>query len=424
MPEVSVRQVVFNLCIDLVVLANAVVVSFEVDANGDNETMFAVVRSAFCLIYIAEMVIQLLAFRECPKVQLIIVLVASVAAFALTGDLKKLWRVTVLRLFRYLRIWQEAAKHSSLRDLWIVLVGLAHAAKAILWLHVVLAGCIYACAGAATGMALLSLDQPGACSESVDGYCLDTELYFGSILKSGLTLFQCITLDGWAGQVVRPLWHINPIMAVCITAFSVVIAYAMVSVAIGVLVFSTVNLARKHLCHDSMVEMARDFEIVRWLRRYFERTLEFDQRNTIGHREFNDAMSVKHVENAIKRLDLPVADNEQLFQHLARDSGNEMTPAEFQKRMETILRPANRFDIACLTAGIGGSVTHVHRMDKRTDELINDLRGLKVRMRRSFSELNQMTRTGQESGDVPEVVLRQAGRIFNPIPPGPPRFTR
>merc|ERR1712151_526988 len=145
-----------------------------------------------------------------------------------------------------------------------------------------------------------------------------------------------------------------------------------------------------------------------------------DKRPTISKREFTEAMSVPQVVRAINKLELPVKDHDELFSHLDRDRCGEMTPAEMQKRLETMKRPANRFDIACLTASIGGSVTYVHRMEKRTDALLHELKDLKWRMRQSFLELNQLTRTDNDSGQVPEVVLRKAGKIYNPTPPGPP----
>jgi len=332
--------------------------------------------------------------------------------------------VTVLRLLRYLRVWRLAATKASLRDLWLVLVGTARAFKAICWLLAVLLLMLYSCAGAATGMALLSeRDQAGECAEELyaSGECLDKDLYFGSIIRSSMTLFQCITLDGWAAKVVRPLWGTNPITASSLTLFAVAMAYGLISVAVGVLVWSTIDLARNHQSHASQVDIARDFDIIRVLRGYFDKTLHLDGKSTIGRREFQEACSVSVVQRALAKLDLPVADYEELFQHLSIGCG-EVTPEEFQKRLETLKRPANRFDIACLTASIGGSVTYVTRMERRSEVLLEDLHDLKVKMRRSFSELHGLTKTDTDS--VPEVVLRKAGRIYNPVPPGPPRFTR
>lgn len=472
MGEHNGRHPLLNIVVDIVVLVNAVVVSLELDGvpsfrigldgfggAADNAVSFTTTVTTvttttltgtvgpvspifqyamygICGFYLAEMAVQIAyyrtAFLQLPMTwaELPIVLVASVGAFLpediLDGQVRKLWRLSVLRLFRCLRVWKLAAKYSSLRDLWLVLVGMGHAASAIIWLLVVLLVCIYACAGAATGMSFLSMRDQEDCSEEMiaSGECLDKEMYFGSMAKSGLTLFQCITLDGWAEKVVRPLWSTNPITATSLSVFSVAMAYGLVSVAIGVLVWSTVNLARRHGSHSSQVEMARDFEVIGGLRKFFDKSLLLDGRKMIGRREFQEAMSVSFVQRAIEKLDLPCETPEGLFQHLDRDRCGEMTPQEFQGRLETMKRPANRFDIACLTASIGGSVTYVNRMETRTDTLLTELRDLKVRMRRSFAELNHLTRTDQDSGQVPEVVLRKAERIFNPVPPGSPRFTR
>lgn len=432
MTEPSVKRLCLNLCIDVVVLANAAVILFEVDAEGAGEETFALLRYGFCGAYLLEMLVKVAVWRRdflCQFMslsELAIVLVASGVAFApVSAEMRPLWRVTVLRLVRYLRVWRLAATKASLRDLWLVLVGAARAAKAICWLLGILLLMVYSCAGAATGMSMLSqAHQAGECSEEMyaSGECLDKDLYFGSIIRSSLTLFQCITLDGWAGKVVRPLWGTNPLTASSLTVFAVAMAYGLISVAVGVLVWSTIDLARNHQSHASQVEIARDFDIIRVLRGYFDKTLHLDGRTSIGKREFQEATSVTVVQRALAKLDLPVTDYEELFQHLDRDRCGEILPEEFQARLETMKRPANRFDIACLTASIGGSVTYVTRMEQRSKVLLDDLHTLKVGMRRSFSELHALTKTDADS--VPEVVLRKAGRIYNPVPPGPPRFTR
>lgn len=432
MPPPTVRTIFGNIFVDVVVLVNAIVVGYEVDANGDHEEIFIWVRFGIALFYFIEIDLKLVyygrPFIRVPMnvADLILIYVVFFAALPRGGlgamNLKWLWRMSVLRILRILRVWKLASDLPWLADLWLVLVGLARAFKGLLWLALMLLVIIAATSCAAAGMIrAVNAEQVSCAPEAVEaGDCMIVEHYFGSIWNSALTIFQLITLDGWAAKVVRPLFGADYILlAAALSVFSTVMASGVVSVAIGVMVWSTVELARNHQHHASQIQIEGDKRIIGVLRRYFDKVLALEGHTVIDAREFEDSSSVPQVRRALDKLNLPVTGTEELFNHLDTENVGHLTAAQLQKGLEKLTQPATRFDIACLTATIGGSVTYTGRITKRADGVIDSLEEMRHLMSQSFAELNKMTHN-----DVPEVALRKKGIIYNPVPPGPTRYTR
>jgi voltage-gated sodium channel len=59
---------------------------------------------------------------------------------------------------------------------------------------------------------------------------------FGSLGISLLTLFQLVTLDGWSGEVVRPIMETNPYAWIFFIIFILVSSFTVFNLFIGVVV--------------------------------------------------------------------------------------------------------------------------------------------------------------------------------------------
>lgn len=432
MPKVRLLQVAkagaWTLAVDVLVLANAVLLFFEVEAGPGNYASYQLFRIAFCVVYMLEMLVRLFKqgraylYRAANVAELAIVVLASCCVFVLGGEPAWLWRLTVLRSLRIAHIASFAGKWWPLKELWLVLTGFSRAAWALCWLAAVLVLVIYCIAGAATGLAHRGSGEDG--EDCFESGCLDTYEYFGSQARSALTLMQLVTMDGWAVKIVRPLSSSRPLAAVFLTIFGVVSSYGLLSVAVGVLVQSTLQLAKSHGTHASQIRVTEDIDTVASLRHYFEASLLLDDRTTITIRELKDAQFVPAVAKAFKQLDLPLTDMTELFRHLDKNRKGAITPQEFEQNLSIMVKPSTCLDVCSLTASIGGSVTYVSRMGQRSDFLIEQMDTLRDLLETSYSELGKLSDPNLVSSPVAEVGLRQKGVIYNPIPPGPPRYTR
>mmetsp|Transcript_83008 Transcript_83008/g.216377 ORF Transcript_83008/g.216377 Transcript_83008/m.216377 type:complete len:433 (-) Transcript_83008:35-1333(-) len=432
MPKVRLLQAAkdsaWTLAVDAIVLGNAIVLFYEVEAGPGKYASFQLVRIVFCSVYMLEMLVRLFKrgrsylYRAANVAELAIVILASGCVFGLGGEPAWLWRLTVFRSFRIAHIANFADKWWPLKELWLVLTGFSRAAWTLCWLATVLVLVIYCTAGAAVGLSRSAAGEEA--EDCFEGGCLDTNEYFGSQARSALTLMQLVTMDGWAVKIVRPLSSSRPLAAVFLTVFAMVSSYGLLSVAVGVLVKSTLSLAKSHGTHASQIRVTEDVETVASLRTYFEASLLLDDRTTITERELRDAQFVPAVAKAFKQLDLPLTDMKELFRHLDKNRKGAITVEEFEHHLRNMVKPSTALDVCSLTASIGGSVTYVSRMGRRSDVLMDQMDTLRDLLETSYSELGRLADPHLVTSPVAEVGLRQKGVIYNPIPPGPPRYTR
>merc|ERR1712046_262114 len=101
-----------------------------------------------------------------------------------------------------------------------------------------------------------------------------------------------------------------------------------------------------------------------------------EDRTTMRIRDFKDAMRIPSIKRALKQLDLPLTNILDLFKHLDVHKLGEVTIPEVRKGIINLKSPASRFDIACLAAKLGGSVTYVSRLEGRTDMLVGTVKEL------------------------------------------------
>jgi len=307
-----------------------------------------------------------------------------------------------------LRVRKFAETFPPLTDLWLVLTGLACAARGLVWFSVILLTVLY------SGAVMITFWV------SDEDTRIDVQEYFGTPWRSSITLLQITTLDNWASSIVRPLAKSNAFAAFFLVIFLIVSAYGLLSVAVGLLVCSTVQLARSHDGHGSNKSLNDDLTIIRHLREHYEMTLLIDDRSTIKLRDLRESMGLGQIRDAFKKLELPVKSTEELFVHLDKRCEGAITLQEFEKGLLGLKKPASRFDIACLTARIGGSVTYVARLESRTDKLNDELIELKTSIGKAIKTLHLFANA--ENRD-PEVLLRRDGKIKPGPPPRKMRYT-
>jgi len=419
------------------VLANAAVLGIEADSGlalvGVGEQLL---RWPIIAAYLTEMCVRLYAdWRGLVTsflgfVDLLIVALASLCVIALGGEPVWLWRITLIRTVRFLRVRHFALNWWPIKDLWLVLESCASAGRALAAFALVLTVILVAAAGSFIGLVEPgSGDFEGECDKDYGAhlFCIDAQEFFGSVPKALLTLLQMVTLDGWASKVVRPLSKSRPWAAAVMAAFSIIVAYGILSILTGMLVRTTMDLAQSHESHASNLRMTEDLAVIKSLRDYYEASLVLDERTTIDLRTLSESMCVPAVKKAYDQLDLPLRTPEDLMDHLDRARSGTLTVEDFGHGVAAMKKPSTNYDVACLTATIGGSVTYCTRIERRSQKLVDQLDELRYVLGSSFVELGKIAQPGgasSETEQVPEVHLRLAGRIFNPVPPEPPRYTR
>lgn len=408
----AVNGAVFHASCHFVALAHVAVIGFELDNEEEYPTFFEIVRPLLVSLYLMQVVLELSVFRKAfffacgHLLDLVLVCMAMYSVF-ITQDYGRVWRLTMLRGYCFYRLVLSAEFIAPLKDLWIVGVGFAHAWRGLVMFTLLLLLVVYSCACLVTFW--VGLNPKG----------FDTEKYFGTTFRSCITLMQVTTLDGWASRIVRPLAGHNGFVAIFLIFYAVCTGYGLISVVVGLLVQSTVRLARSHHDHASTHSAKHDITVISNLVEFFKMMCLMEDRSYMRLKDLRDSMINDDVRSSFKLLDLPVKSTEELFNHIDRDNTGEITIEAFHNGLMALKKPASRFDLACLTAKIGGSVTYVARLEHRTDILAEDIRGLKKSIGEAISILHDFANADHRE---PEVVMRRAGIIKPGIPAKKSRY--
>jgi len=406
------KDQVFGIVCDVVVLLNLLYIGFEVDFGDDEEwaPRFLMIRISFLAWCAVEFFIRIgglgadfFSMRGCAELIFVACAVLDVALFEKPGWL---WRMSGLRSWRMLRVYQFARTSKKLKELSLILDALLRGWKALLYLAAVMLVTCWAAGGWARGI----LRSSGTFDENLPED-LNVEEYFGDSIKSALTMFQLSTGDGWAASVVRPVWNKDLFGGMMLVLFTWASSYTLLSLGIGVMVWATVEEARSGGDHAAHVQAVEDRELLGEIRRYFEASLALQDRDFIDYMEVRDAFLVPEIIHAIKILELPMQTPEALFAHVDITESGRISVDELLKAIQVLISKATPFDTCCLTARIGGTATFSTRLVARTEKVEEKLADIRQTLSLGMKELSRAAEEDEDLTQVPEVGLRKEGRI-------------
>lgn len=167
------------------------------------------------IIFVIELVVKLYAhglrfFRSGWNVfDLIIIGIALIPAAH---------GLSVLRALRVMRVMRVISVAPSLRR--------------------VVEGFITALPGMGSVFLLMAMIFYVAAVMATQLYGADFPEKFGNLTASALTLFQVMTLEGWAGDVVRPVMEVHPYAWLFFLPFILITTFAVVNLLVGLIVNS------------------------------------------------------------------------------------------------------------------------------------------------------------------------------------------
>lgn len=423
------ESVVTKGFIDFIVIIHAISLGVELDNKSGLQlptSAFDLVHYLVTVVYILEMLLRAVAknsklWRNMDDLEeylpdFVFTILAFIDIFV-NNKAGWLWRISAFRAYRLARVQSLAQRWPSLQDLKLVLSAVSYMGRGLLcWTFMV------ACFMVVGGVGIKGLFvKDGGVPASIKG--VDGNIYFGSMTSSALTLLQVATRDGWAQQIVRPLSINYPVEAACITVFCIFSAYCLMQLSVGIVVYSTVATSRSSASSAEQIHKAEIGEVMRLLREYFEAVMAITELEELDIRQVKDAMSEPEIAEALRTLDLPVDTIDELFHHIDKDERGTLGIDALLVGIEILVKPATRFDTACLTALVGGNSTYATRLVTKIDQTHVDTMSLKRLLGQAFDELGQMTRRGSGADSVPECILRKAGQIQNVKVTSDPRYT-
>ncbi|MFN7010357.1 MAG: ion transporter [Allorhizobium sp.] len=207
----------FETAITLLILANAVTLGLE--------TSPAIMRNFGLALHVADhvllgiFVLELLAkllvyrrafFREPWRAFDLVVIAISIVPSTES--------ISILRALRVIRLFRLISAVPSMRR---VVGGLFSALPGMGSIFLLLSLVFYVSSVAATKL-----------------FAADFPELFGTIATSAFTLFQVMTLEGWTGEVVRPIMAVHPLAWVFFIPFIVATSFTVLNLFIGIIVSS------------------------------------------------------------------------------------------------------------------------------------------------------------------------------------------
>ncbi len=202
-------------CILVLIVVNAITLGLETDASLVRSIgpVLHAIDQAILWVFVAEIAARIAVHRTAffrDPWSLFDFAVVAIALIPSTGSL------SVLRALRVLRVLRLITFLPSLRRVVGALVGALPGMGSIILLLLLI---LYV--GSVMATKLFGTDFPDK---------------FGSIGASAYSLFQIMTLDGWSGELVRPVMEVYPFAWLFFIPFILATAFTMLNLFIGVVV--------------------------------------------------------------------------------------------------------------------------------------------------------------------------------------------
>lgn len=365
-PYMEVEELVVSLAFELLIAGmivfNSLVIGIEATIpKGEMAGFFNVLEHFFTLFFFIEWCLRVTAFGW---VWVFVPMNAADSAIVFgTGvflkwfcepmgvDLGNFRTLTVLRIFRLVRLAKRVRLKPFYKPLWILIQGLATSAKPLMW-AMILASCVlYVFSIAATEFV-----GRGAAFRD-DEYA---QLLFGDFMRSMFTMVQMITMDTYCDLIIRPLMKTEPFLAL----FFILFVTIGVFIVMNLITAMIVNNAFRIVSEDKDAE-AKEEELKKKkeLKKLSELFMEMDQdcSGELTTNEFFGSLQNKQVIQLLQTMDMRVSELEEVWDVLD-DGDGLLTIKEFTDGIRRMKGAAKAKDIADV-------IKKLHTTDRKHQEL-------------------------------------------------------
>mmetsp|Transcript_55895 Transcript_55895/g.130584 ORF Transcript_55895/g.130584 Transcript_55895/m.130584 type:complete len:711 (-) Transcript_55895:53-2185(-) len=367
----------FDYVMGLAILANAVLMGVQADLAVQNARtgeleppIIRVLAVALGGIFTFELVVRILAYRmdfftkpgwrwNMFDFMLVFLQLSEEIVTALvynSGDdavSVNLSFMRILRVLRLVRIVRLVRVLRLIRELRTLVQSIASTMTSLLWTVALLLLLIFVVGICFTQVvADVGLEQPDTVQEGTDTY-----EFYGSLLRSVMSLYQSITSGVSWRDASQPLERHQPVMGLVFAVYIAFAALAMLNVITGVFVESAMASAREE---NTVTVVSRMREIVAKM------NIGESGRMTWG--QFQGQLNNPIMEAYFKSLDLSVTEAESLFRLLDIDNEGSIDVEEFIAGCCRIHGPAKAIDLTTLMC----QVMLLHRQWRQHANLVEE----------------------------------------------------
>lgn len=395
----------FNVGVGFIIAANAVTIGLETAAasNGDNSAIWFLLELCFTTFFLIEVVLRLYfhgfsyfvetggaeSFKEFvilvrfqyanifdyTLVWLTVLDTYILAPIGVGGNLKV---SAMLRFVRLLRLVRLIRLFTLFRDLWLVVSGLFCAIKGMFWICIMLVLLVEIAA-------IVTTRAIGHNDVLYDPYFTssggwDHEIYFKTVWRSMLTLFQILTFDSWSEEVVRHVGQQQPWMLAFFVAFVVVLSFSLLNLIAGLVVEATFRIATQDKQRLLKLQEKRRRTVFSQLRLIFK-DADSDNSGKLSQEEVREVIAKPEIYQKLKTINFPVEEPERMFTLLDYADSGELTIGEFVTGCIRVRGMAKSRDLLNAQCAINQLGKYLDIFDVEMEKLNGKLRVLDKTMR-------------------------------------------
>lgn len=363
----------FNAAIGVVICLNAVMIGVELDhGRGDaikERLPFFIAELLFGIVFGGEMLLRQHCdgwayFLESWNVldyHLVVLGFVDVVMSMIVQEQSDLKVMTAFRLIRMMRLVRNLRLLRMFRELWMIVRGFFDSLPTLGWVTVLLMLVTYTFAI----YIVIDLGQDPGCAQEWE-HC---EKYIGTVPRAMFTLFQVISMSGWATNVVRPVGHLNGFMPWVFIFVLVICSFGVLNVIVGVIVERTMVVAQEN--EARVKKIVQDTEKLVMLSMAKEFSAYDDSGDAeLDYDEFCEAIRSKSFAQKLRLIDVPLEEVEELFFLMDVDKSGTISAEEFVTGIQRVKGTAKGKDMIQLIAFVKCSIFRVVKLTARVEKVI------------------------------------------------------
>lgn len=286
---------------------------------------------------------------------------------------------TMLRCFRLMRVARVMQGIPMLRELWLLIQGLAESLKTLLWTIVVIFfvnfafgivavifigdSSVFTCAMASEELSLQheeSNRQHQECAHLIDD--VHVHELFNGLGNTMFTLLQIMTGDAWASGIARPVMKFQPVVWVFFIIYVAIAMLVLLNLVTAVIVENALDISKQDEKQKLIeIEKVKKTQIAS-LRRIFA-ALDIDGSGAIDESEFIKACTNnQEIMNKFRLLDFDDGEILNLFKDLEVSSDGLLTLEEFESGLNGMQGEARNKDLVRIQKAIERLNQHVEML--------------------------------------------------------------
>eukprot|EP00927_Polykrikos_kofoidii_P042163 TRINITY_DN3601_c0_g1_i2.p1 TRINITY_DN3601_c0_g1~~TRINITY_DN3601_c0_g1_i2.p1 ORF type:complete len:723 (-),score=112.52 TRINITY_DN3601_c0_g1_i2:120-2288(-) len=310
---------------------------------GDRPTFFLISDILFCMAFSFEMSLRMFVLRAAffyeedagwNLFDLSVLLLSFVDLVIDTSphDSGKMpSKVSVIiRLLRFVRIARLFRILRFLDEMRTIVVCVLGAMRSLAWTLLLLAMLIYVVAICLTQV-VIDHRKDADTSESLI-------LWYGSLARTCLTLYESITSGLSWDEAIRPLiGEISPFLGILFTLYIAFTVFALLNVVTGVFVENAMDSAETDKRESTITKICD----------LFKRT-DNDGSGEVTWEEFQTTLQSEDMQDYFKSIDVDISEAKGLYELLDADSSGSIDAVEFVSGCVRLTGPAKAFDAGLL----------------------------------------------------------------------------